>query len=503
MPRTAFEPDLADRMIAIGAVETRSARLWLRTDVPGRHEVRYRAVGDADWQRRGVDVDADPARDNIAIAELTGLDPDTRYEVAVERPADELQPRFEVGRGGFATAPEVGTSGRFTIAAMSCNQPFDDRGRIRPEASAMLRAANTAMHELDARLVLMMGDQMYADQPVTRSLYDPDFFATVAPAGETDIRECDAAQIRRIFQERHRLFWSMPEWRELLANRPCYPMLDDHEILDNWGSDPAHDEPSWQPLREGALRAYHDYQGSRVRSLGAELPTSFCYEFAFGDVAGLVTDMRTARSFAAGRVLGREQLDRVRAFLTANVVAPVALLVTPLPLFHVSAIAAELGAAITPAGDDLSDRLIHPAFADEYRELCATLRDHRRRAPAQRLLLLGGDIHVGAACALRWDDGPEFHQFVASGVTHESPLASWVSGLAVREFAAHDRDGDGTVPTIRLLACKGDGAGNPFRGLHVGFVEIDLRPTAPAGLELSLLGMVDGKPDWVFRSGPI
>ncbi len=51
-------------------------------------------------------------------------------------------------------------------------------------------------------------------------------------------------------------------------------ILDDHEIVDNFGTPPEHSEPAFQNLRAGALDAFYDYQGARAlqRQDGARRP---------------------------------------------------------------------------------------------------------------------------------------------------------------------------------------------------------------------------------------
>ncbi|MBW1803564.1 MAG: alkaline phosphatase D family protein [Deltaproteobacteria bacterium] len=74
--------------------------------------------------------------------------------------------------------------------------------------------------------------------------------------------------VRKAFQQRYRQFLWMNEVQRFYADYPCYPILDDHEILDDWGSEPVHTVPEdgldYGNLRTGALRAYIDYQASRL-----------------------------------------------------------------------------------------------------------------------------------------------------------------------------------------------------------------------------------------------
>ena len=46
--------------------------------------------------------------------------------------------------------------------------------------------------------------------------------------------------------------------------------------------------------------------------------------------------------------------------------------------------------------------------------LLAVLHAHQRAAPDQKLVLLSGDVHQGAAVTLQWPDGLRIYQFVSS-----------------------------------------------------------------------------------------
>ena len=77
---------------------------------------------------------------------------------------------------------------------------------------------------------------------------------------------------------------------------PCYPIIDDHEIVDNWGTRPEHQQPEWQAIGEGARAAYMDYQGSRIMPLGRNLADSLHYMVSYGNLSVFVMDLRSTRT---------------------------------------------------------------------------------------------------------------------------------------------------------------------------------------------------------------
>lgn len=135
------------------------------------------------------------------------------------------------------------------------------------------------------------GDQIY---------YDVDF---PAPLG----RERD-------YRRNYLQSWLKDEHAaQVLRSFPHYMTLDDHEIVDNFGTDPEEAETE-QTLLRPALRAYHEYVGSRQPS-APERPASLYYKFAHGKTGFFVLDARTERSVKDKRIIGDEQLEALEAWL--------------------------------------------------------------------------------------------------------------------------------------------------------------------------------------------
>ena len=100
---------------------------------------------------------------------------------------------------------------------------------------------------------------------------------------------------------------------QVLRSFPHYMTLDDHEIVDNFGTDPEEAEAE-QSLRKPALLAYHEYVGSRQPS-APERPESLYYQFAHGTTRFFVLDTRTERSVKDNRIIGDAQLKALEAWL--------------------------------------------------------------------------------------------------------------------------------------------------------------------------------------------
>jgi alkaline phosphatase D len=503
--------------VAVGAVTAGGARVWVRSERPGTLEVTVRADDDsgAIVMRGRVESVADASDGTLAFDVPGGLGggpvgplrPLARYRVEVAR-ADDGAPlgdaRFETAPAGPGDAP-----GDFCFAALSCHQPFDDDGRLVPESRRMLRATRRALRERDVKFVLLMGDQIYSDTPARFSLFDDEHFRTVAPPGRRTILECTAAEVRALYQQKHRAFWGVEEAWQLLAEFPCYPMLDDHEVVDNFGSDPRHAGPEWQALREGALDAFYDYQASRVlgaRPRGADADNH--YSFVYGTCSIFVMDLRSARrSVERGtQIYSPAQFASLERFLAVNAAQKVIALVVTVPIIYLESWVVDAATALVGEGSDVADRWNHAKSVDQRDLLMALLRAHHARHPQQRLVVLGGDIHVGCAFRLDWDaGGPPLWQFTSSAVSNrQSPLAARLAELIPSATSRVELQG-GVGGDVALLEGVEGAAHNPYGGLNAGVVHVRDRGEAGAEIEFELLGLADDAEEvrTVFRSGPL
>src|SRR5690606_23057136 len=112
-----------------------------------------------------------------------------------------------------------------------------------------------------------------------------------------------------------------------------------------------------------------------------------------------------------------------------------------------------VGGLLTPDGDDFTDRSSHPAYHADRREFVRLLTEHRRRHPEQCLMLLTGDIHVGAVLRMAADAAVRpFLQIVASPLTmRESRLVTRLSAMSVRLGRSTARGSDGTGLTAEVV----------------------------------------------------
>jgi hypothetical protein len=420
------------------------------------------------------------------------LEPSSRYEYAL---FCERGSRL-IAEGGFATAPEsVGGAGeRFSLAFMSCHQPFGVDGLPHEEGREMLRLLAREFRARNVVRVLLLGDQMYADYPNGFSLFDPAWFQKVAPRGRQSLFHCTRAEIRALYQARYRVFWAVPEYQRLLAGWPSYPIPDDHELCDNFGYHPEHASERWRAVHDGALDACNDYQSLRIFG-EVERPSSLHFGFQYGPCAVFVLDLRSQRVATRDRVtvFQSSQLTELSDFLRRTSHLPVVCVGLSVPLVHVPNWVADTGVELAGQGSDAADRWEFAAARDSRNALVRALAAHRRAHPDQLFFLLGGDIHTGVVSSVELGESPAAVQLVSSAVTNlESALHRGIARVLSRmQHRAETGEGAGRCRAT-LLAGEPGSRENPYPGLNVGFVEVRRVGHREWGARVELFGCDPG-----------
>lgn len=472
-PAATYDSLELDHLVALGHTTDRAVRILVRLPGPGRCVLElWPQAAPAALRRQQIEID-DAAADHTAAFtypdDFPG-EPDlvanTRYEGALRRASDGSVVdtlAFETAPSGSADAPDA-----FSFLLLSCHQPFADSGEVSPGAARMMHVLNATAARPGVKRALLLGDQIYADAPPALSLFAPDHFARVAPSGRDDLLDCSRQEIRRLYHQRYRRFWAVPGFASFQSRLPSYPILDDHEIADNWGSLAEHATPAWTTLRDGALDAYHDYQAARV--LRAR-PACFDHGFRHGPVAIYLLDVRTQRRREDGRtaLFAAGQLRALCDFLAAHGDAAVLLVVLSVPVLHVGEWATALLARLPGFAEDAADRWSSAASRADRDRLLRAIRDHQRAHPRTQVVLVSGDIHIGSALRLDWTDEPlALHQVTASSLSNQaSPLRRLLetaAPLSVRAIRGDD---------LRAQVGLAGGAGsNPYGGLNVGLLHL-------------------------------
>ena len=171
----------------------------------------------------------------------------------------------------------------------------------------------------------------------------------------------------------------------VLRSFPQYMTLDDHEIVDNYGTDPV-EAKAEHALKGAALQAYDEYVASR-QPPASETSDSLYYQFAHGKTGFFVLDTRTERSAKDKRMIGQEQLEALEAWLNGTAY-DLRFVVSSVPFV----------AQLRPPGLDRNDVRRGDQRADKWcGDAWNAQRDHIIgaicAADADRLVFLVGDMH--------------------------------------------------------------------------------------------------------------
>ncbi len=495
--RSKFDTPQMRRMVAVGEVGPSFARIWMRSDSPGEMKVIVHPQGQPQQpQEERVDIQAEDATDLTQTALIQGLEPLCRYSYKVVRSEDDAL----IGSGGFETFPKTpeDTPDKYSVALMSCHQPFnEDNFRVEERRMRLLRVVPKILTDNDVKFILLAGDQIYADAPRRRSLFYKHYTKRWHDPAGSRITDWDAPTVRRAYQERYRIFWSMEEVQHFYANYPCYPIMDDHETCDDWGAKKSHSKKRFRNVRKGARDAYFDYQGSRVMERKQHLPPSLHYSFNYGDMGIFVMDIRSQRKGgSAGQLFGAAQFKNFKTFLGKNRDKRVLLVMVSVPVVHLPEWLSDLGAGLFGHHADFPDHWSYKKNRDARDRILGLLYHHQVENPTQRVILVSGDVHLGCAFAIRWQGRgkqPTLYQFTSSAISNlmQKSTTSFLE-LAPRTAGKIVCAGGLKAKTPLLDSRDPERCGeNPFGGLNIGIIEVH-KEESESPVTLKLVGYPQG-----------
>ncbi|MDQ6834732.1 MAG: alkaline phosphatase family protein [Actinomycetota bacterium] len=268
-------------------LDANAATVWVETDAPCEVEVLgHRA--------RTFHV----AGHHYGLVAVTGLEPDssTEYQVLLDGERRWPEPGSQFPASRIQTLPETG---RIEIVWGSCRvtapqdapYAFDEEQDARGVGVDALYALALRLLEQDParwpRLLLLIGDQVYADQVSPQAL---EFIRrrrdTDQEPGEEVI---DFAEYTMLYREG----WSEPALRWLFSSVSSAMIFDDHDVHDDWNT-----SESWvQDMRA------HDWWPERIN---AALSTYWIYQHI-----GNLTPAELAADELYARVLAAEDADQI------------------------------------------------------------------------------------------------------------------------------------------------------------------------------------------------
>ncbi len=492
-----------------GIVTHRAARIWARCRNVGSHTLLLQRepaednpLIEIEWQ--ASDRDRVHSTQSVVVpddfSDAQELAPASTYHYEIK----DLE--GSIGRGRFHTAPAPGdtrhyTGEAFSIALLSCHQPYQADGQIDDEAKNALKRLPEVLESRGVRRVICLGDQMYADLPEGKSLYEAEHFSKVGPDGVESLFDCSATQVCQLFRDRFSDSFALGGFSQTIANWATTMICDDHEIVDNYGSDPKHATPPWANIREGALQAIFDYEGLRQQPREATRPESMHFSWEYGPISTFVMDLRSQRAADDEELtfFSAKQLKDLENYLHEQRHAPVFLLGLGIPLAFAPSGLIKLGIQLTGEGSDIAERWWNEKAHHSRKQLTSLLERHLANHPKQIMVLVSGDVHAGSVSGMYIGSHPTY-QLISSAVTnHESAVTR-----AVAESLPHFGPWDQGDVRWDLLRNEVDGR-NPYSGLNIGLLTVT--PTKdPANPELRLEIIGIAEPEGVkvvYRSPPL
>ncbi len=331
----------------IGGLSHQRANLWARADGPGTlHAFLGRKPDLSDARLAGTSPPLSTETGFAGVVPLEGLEPESTYHYALTLTPDP--PRGE-DFPSFTTFPSPGERRSFNFVFGSCLRPTENA-----RSGEAFRAIAERLEADRLRFLLMIGDQIYADQ------WKYNGIGKVATTLD---------DYRAVYAH----IWSHQPLRDLLARLPAFMILDDHEVDDDWhwldnqrhqadiplldkfirwlNGRPAQERRLTPQRVRYALQAYWEHQAMHAPSLihppeindagrytlEAKDPGFLAYTFTYGAAAFFVMDTRTMRVRGKSKptILGEAQWEALEEWLLQVKDAyPVKFLVTSSALLY-------------------------------------------------------------------------------------------------------------------------------------------------------------------------
>ncbi len=383
----------------IGLVTDTTARVAIEVDTAA--EVTCRATDrHGNWTEASLSLD----KDRFSAFELSGLEPEENYSVTFEGAESPVASSFHT----IATTPD-----RMNICAVSCNFTI-----FREDTDCWRDLYDRNIKPGNIDLLVHIGDQIYGDS----AFQEAESILNGALFGSPDQQE----QIKDLYRRLYRMTWRFPATRDVLANVSNLMIWDDHEIRDDWGSRAGDNNPETQAHHIGTLaqEVFREYQRQLWQNKDDWPGNKFEGHFhKWGQIGVLFVDQRGGRTFEFDPTrpyLGAEQWDRISSALSPGGYFDDVrglVVVTSVPLVY-------LGDAITNGGsglvDDLQDHWAYGTHRAEQVEMLRALRNWKA-VGGRELLVVGGDVHIGAHTDIKHNDKPIFKQLITSPMTNKPP----------------------------------------------------------------------------------
>jgi hypothetical protein len=239
------------------------ATVWVETTTACEVEV---LLNDASHRSHTFHIEGH----HYGLVHVAGLEPGGAYKYEVLLDGEKKWPEDDFGFP-VSVIHTLARGGPLKLAFGSCRisapheRPYtlsNEENELGVETDALYAMAMRLRDEPSENLphtLLLLGDQVYADQPPLDTL---DFIRsrrdTSRPPGEA---AADFEEFSRLYRDS----WKDPAIRWLLSTVPSAMVFDDHELTDDWNIseawvDEMRTHPSWDEQIFGCLASYWVYQ---------------------------------------------------------------------------------------------------------------------------------------------------------------------------------------------------------------------------------------------------
>ena len=268
-------------------VGERDATIWLEAAAACTVTVR---AGDLTTIERTFQV----AGHHYAIVVVTGLEPGSSTEYSIELDGTPVWPPSEspFPRSRIRT---VAAAAPIRILFGSCREPPDDQRDPAGDPDVLSVYASrmaSQVHEEWPDVLIMLGDQVYADDPSPAMKRLIRSRRTTRPGPRDEVVDYD--EYAALYAEA----WGRPEIRWLLSTLPSAMMFDDHDVRDDWNTSQAwriHMQATdwWEQRITAALMSYWVYQ-----HVGNLSPAELCSNETLAAIRNAPDGEDVLRSFA-------------------------------------------------------------------------------------------------------------------------------------------------------------------------------------------------------------
>lgn len=406
----------------LGHTTDSSARLWIHTDQASNTPIECHVYRDT---ARTTPIAGSPfslvvTQENnfTAAIDITLPDADHTYYYNLTYQNAALGNEYYTFRNQ-PSDPE-----QLVFAVTSCHRPFKYSGDRR---MAMWQRLHDTLLSRNGQFVLQVGDQIYADNG--KSFWHTSAWDEAKSLCEDDEEEGVSSnhseQIQKIYRNAYQMYWGFNEHRELMARFPQYMIWDDHDITNGWGSDITHKEDCSRQVFDGASEVYRCFQHAHNPANPLN-PDAYYYGFHLGDASFMTLDLRGHRHSWDNQLLGAEQKVWIEHFIGECNNSKVLFVISSVPMFHLKRRFANI--PFLRRKSDIGDQWSHEANAGDRRWLLDKLITWLGADNERRVIILGGDVHVGTFADVRLKENNDIQMVQATS----SPIANKPAGLLDR-----------------------------------------------------------------------